>query len=117
MPPPYERLIFICTNQRPEGAPRPSCGRRGGEEIRAAFKKEIAARGLHTTIRATHSGCLDSCEAGPTVVVYPDDVWYGGVRVEDVPEILERHVLGGEPVERLRQQMPDKGARKLPLVR
>jgi (2Fe-2S) ferredoxin len=116
MPPPYERLVFICTNRRPEGAPKPSCAARGSEEVRTAFKRELAARGLVDVVRATSSGCLDACEQGVSVVIYPDDVWYGGVRVEDVPEIVESHVIGGRPVERLRQVLPSKGPRKLPLL-
>src|SRR5690606_1986341 len=88
MPPPYERHVFICTNKRPEGAPKPSCGHRGGEAVRDAFKKQLAALGLHKVVRANQSGCLDACEQGPSVVIYPDDVWYGGVRPEDVEEII-----------------------------
>ena len=56
-------------------------------------------------MRANQAGCLDLCELGPTVVVYPEQVWYAGVTVEDVPEIIERHLIGGEPVERL--QVPE----------
>ena len=52
-------------------------------------------------MRANTAGCLDACAYGPTVVVYPEGVWYGGVRPEDVPEIVERHLMGGEPVVRL----------------
>ena len=52
-------------------------------------------------MRANAAGCLDACAYGPSVVVYPEGVWYGHVRVEDVPEIVERHLIGGEPVERL----------------
>jgi (2Fe-2S) ferredoxin len=47
------------------------------------------------------SGCLDQCEHGPTVVVYPDAVWYGGVTPNDVDEIIESHIVNGKPVERL----------------
>jgi (2Fe-2S) ferredoxin len=57
---------------------------------------------MKRVFRATSSGCLDQCDLGVTVVVYPDDVWYGGVTVADVPEIVDRHVLGGEVVQRLR---------------
>jgi len=118
MPPPYERLVFVCTNRRPEGASRPSCANRGGEALRDAFKKELAARGLHTAVRATASGCLDACEQGPSVVVYPDDVWYGHVTLDDVKEIVEEHVIGGRPVERLRMRMEEKGPRRLaPVLR
>lgn len=70
--------------------------------MREAFKAELARRGLKGTIRANAAGCLDACALGPTVVVYPEGVWYGRVRPEDVPEIVQRHLLGGTPVERLR---------------
>lgn len=102
MPPPFERHVFICTNRRPDTAPRPSCSPRGSDAVRDAFKKQLALRGLHNRIRANASGCLDACEHGPSLVVYPDEVWYGGVTVEDVPELIEEHIIGGRPVERLR---------------
>ena len=53
-------------------------------------------------MRANASGCLDACEFGVSVVVYPEQVWYGGVTTADVDEIVERHLIGGEVVERLR---------------
>lgn len=115
MPPPYERHVFVCTNRRPEGAPRPSCAHRGGEAIRDAFKRELAARGLHRTIRANTAGCLDACEYGASVVVYPEGVWYGGVTESDVREIVEEHLVGGRPVERLRIRFPE-AEKKLPVV-
>jgi len=52
-------------------------------------------------VRANKSGCLDQCELGPTVVVYPEAIWYGQVRPEDVDEIIESHIVGGRPVQRL----------------
>jgi (2Fe-2S) ferredoxin len=66
------------------------------------FKDAVAACGLKATVRANKAGCLDQCEHGPNVVVYPDEIWYGGVRLEDVTEIVESHIAGGVPVERLR---------------
>lgn len=70
-------------------------------EVRDALKAELTKRGLSKQIRANNSGCLDQCEHGVAVVVYPEQVWYGGVTVDDVPELVEKHLIGGEPVTRL----------------
>jgi (2Fe-2S) ferredoxin len=58
--------------------------------------------GLGSKVRINKSGCLDQCEHGPTVVVYPEAVWYGNVRPEDAEAIVTEHLVGGRPVERLR---------------
>lgn len=100
----FERHIFVCTNQRPAGNPRGCCDPEGLGILQLAFKKELSERGLKATVRANRAGCLDQCEHGPTVVVYPEGVWYGGVTVGDVPEIIDSHIVNGEPVERLRLQ-------------
>lgn len=97
----YRHHVFVCENRRAPDDPRGCCAAKGSEAIRAAFKEEIARRGLKREIRANSAGCLDACADGPTVVVYPEGVWYGHVRVEDVPEIVERHLVHGEPVQRL----------------
>jgi len=99
--PRFRHHIFVCENERPAGDPRGSCGPRGGSAVREAFKAELRRRGLNGQIRANAAGCLDGCAYGPTVVVYPEGVWYGGVKPEDVPEIVERHLIGGQPVARL----------------
>jgi (2Fe-2S) ferredoxin len=98
----FRHHVFVCENRRREGDPRGSCAVRGSEAVRDAFKAELARRGLKGVVRANGAGCLGACALGPTVVVYPEGVWYGHVRPEDVPEIVERHLLGGQPVERLR---------------
>jgi (2Fe-2S) ferredoxin len=97
----FRHHVFICENHRPAGDPRGSCTERGGEAVKSAFKEELAKRGLKGVIRANGAGCLDACSFGPSVVVYPEGTWYGGVTPADVPEIIERHLLGGQPVERL----------------
>jgi (2Fe-2S) ferredoxin len=98
----FRHHLFICENRRPEGSPRGCCAARGGEAVKQAFKAELARRGLSKEIRANSAGCLDLCEQGPVVVVYPEGTWYVGVRPEDVAEIVEQHLVGGRPVERLR---------------
>ena len=69
--------------------------------MRDAFKKGLKSRGLTGRIRANTAGCLDACEFGPSAVVYPDCIWYGGITVDDVDEIIESHLLNDVPVERL----------------
>ncbi len=107
--PHFDRHVFVCTNERGADHPRGSCKARGGAEVRDALKKELAARGLAKSIRANAAGCLDQCERGVTIVVYPEQVWYGGVTVADVPELVERHLINGEPVVRLRLLDPPAG--------
>ena len=99
--PPYRLHIFTCTNRRPDDNPKGSCAQKGSEAIHQRFKEELARLGLKGQVRANTAGCMDACAFGVTVVVYPEGVWYGRVRPEDVPEIVERHLLGGEPIARL----------------
>lgn len=100
--PQLERHVFVCTNTRPDGHPRGCCKGRGGEAIRNVLKTAAAQAGLGDRVRVNVAGCLDQCEHGPVIVVYPEQVWYGFVKVEDVAEIVESHLLRGQPVERLR---------------
>ena len=83
------------------------------KKIHKAFKEQVAKAGLKGKVRVNNSGCLDQCGHGPNVVVYPEGVWYSHLTVEDVPEIIEDHLIGGRPVERLRYHPPKKGANKL----
>jgi (2Fe-2S) ferredoxin len=99
--PKFQKHIFICTNTREEGHPRGSCDPAHTGELLHAFKTEVSVRGLKGKVRANKAGCLDQCEHGPNVVVYPDAVWYGHVQPADVEEIMESHIVGGKPVERL----------------
>lgn len=99
--PRYSKHIFICTNQRSSDHPRGSCDPNGCGELHRAFKTKLAKCGVNTEVRANKAGCLDQCEHGPSVVVYPEGIWYGGVTVKDVDEIVESHILGNKPVERL----------------
>ncbi|MEK7833175.1 MAG: (2Fe-2S) ferredoxin domain-containing protein [Acidobacteriota bacterium] len=100
--PNFDQHIFVCTNQRPPENPRGSCDPDGLGGLQLLFKQELAARGLKTSVRANRAGCLDQCEHGPTVVIYPEAVWYGGVTAADVPEIVESHIVNQVPVARLR---------------
>ena len=104
--PSFERHVFVCVNERDPDHPKGSCKARGGIAVRDLLKKELAARGLRDVIRANNAGCLDQCERGVAIVVYPEQVWYGGVTTADVAEIIDRHLIGGEVVERL--LLPDQ---------
>lgn len=96
----FEKHIFICVNQR-TGTEKLSCGETKGLELVAAFKKEINDLKLPTKIRAQKAGCLDVCNYGPTVVVYPEGVFYIGVELTDVKEIVTDHIVNNKPVKRL----------------
>lgn len=97
----YDKHIFICTNQRPDGHQKGCCHSKGADEVRARFKTGIKERSLNLQMRANAAGCLDACEYGVAAVVYPDAIWYGGITVDDVDEIIESHLIGDRPVERL----------------
>src|SRR5260370_12011408 len=109
MPPPFRKHVFICINDRSPGDPRGSCAQKGSESLLKAFKRALQEHGLSGSIRANRAGCLDNCAQGCSVVVYPEGVWYGHVTEADVPEIVERHLLGDHPVERLRLFAPREG--------
>ena len=100
--PEFKHHLFICTNEREDSANRPSCLPKGSKKLKAAFKDAIKDAGLKHSVRANESGCLDQCEHGPVVVVYPEAVWYGFVKESDVAEIVAEHLVHGRPVERLR---------------
>jgi len=96
-----QRHVFVCTNERAPTNPKGCCLHKGSDKVRDQLKKRLYDIGLKGVVRANSAGCLDQCEHGVTVVVYPEQVWYGGVTAADVPEIVDRHILAGEFVERL----------------
>lgn len=97
----FEKHIFICENKRDPDNPRGCCAGKGSAILRELFKKRLKELGLNSKIRANSSGCLDACEFGPSVVIYPEQIWYGGVQHEDVEEIIQSHIIKNEPVKRL----------------
>ena len=96
----FEKHIFICTNQRAPGEKK-SCGEACGLELVNEFKKQLKNNGLKGRMRAQKSGCLDACEYGPTVVVYPEGIYYGAVTLADIKEIVDDHLIHDRPVKRL----------------
>ncbi len=97
----YQRHVFICINERPAGHPKGCCLEKGSAAIRDTMKAELHKRGLSGVVRANNSGCLDACAFGPSMVIYPEGIWYGGVKKEDVPEIIEQTILRGTVIQRL----------------
>ncbi len=110
----YERHIFICINERPADNPKGCCLLKGSAEIRERFKMRLKELGLNKRVRANTAGCLDACATGPTVVIYPEAVWYQGVSAADVEEIIQKHVVGGEVVERLLMPASAAGPKVFP---
>jgi (2Fe-2S) ferredoxin len=97
----FQRHVFVCVNERELSDKRGCCAAKGGADVAAAFKEKLYAAGLKRIVRPNKAGCLDQCARGVTVVVYPEGVWYGGVTVADVDEIIAEHIQGGRPVRRL----------------
>lgn len=96
----YDKHIFICTNQRAPGT-RVCCGEENGLKLVAEFKKQLKDKKLPIAVRAQKSGCLDICEHGPSLVVYPDGVFYKQVQLTDISEIIDSHIMNNIPVERI----------------
>lgn len=99
--PPFSSHIFVCCNTRAAGHPRGCCDPDGSAQLRDCFKQELRQRKLGPLVRANQAGCLDQCELGPTVVIYPQAIWYGGVTPADVPRIIEETIQGGRVLDDL----------------
>ena len=97
----YRYHLFFCINEREDG--RACCGRHGAKALRDYLKAQVKGAGLSGPggVRVNTAGCLDRCDLGPVLVVYPDAVWYTYVDREDLDEILQKHLIQGERVERL----------------
>jgi (2Fe-2S) ferredoxin len=106
--PVYERHVFVCT--RGEWCPSVDGD---GLGVHAALKAAVRAADLSGHVRVNHSGCFSQCGNGPMAVVYPDGVWYAALTPADAAEILESHILGGTPVERLRYDPAEGGSHQL----
>ena len=95
--------ILVCTNSRPPGHPKPSCGAAGSQNILMALNMGLIERGVEPgEVLVTGSTCLGPCEQGPTVVVYPDGIWYAQVKESDVGTILDEHIKKGQPASSLK---------------
>ncbi len=97
----YKRHIFVCLNERPKDHPKGCCLTKESAGVRDALKAELVTRKIAGTVRVNNAGCLDACAFGPSLVIYPEGIWYGGVTRDDVAEIVERTLINGEVIERL----------------
>lgn len=95
----YKKHIFICTNQRNDG--RRCCGEEHGLKLVAEMKRLLKEKGINKEIRAQRAGCLDACDYGPSMVVYPEGVFYGKVQLGDIEQIVNEHLINNNIVERL----------------
>ncbi|HBV21647.1 MAG TPA: 2Fe-2S ferredoxin [Nitrosomonas sp.] len=98
----YQHHVFFCTNQRVGNAA--CCNNMGAQELRDYAKSRIKALKLQgkNKVRINNAGCLDRCEEGPIIVVYPEEVWYTYIDTEDIDEIINEHLVNGRIVERLK---------------
>ncbi len=103
----YEAHVFCCVNERPAGHARGCCKSKGAEALRNYMKARAKELGLNN-VRINQSGCLDRCELGPTMVIYPEGIWYSYGSIEEAEEILQSHLIGGKRVARLMLQPGDK---------
>lgn len=103
----FERHVLCCNNQRAPGHPRSCCADRGAKPLMDYLAKRIDELGIED-IKITEVGCMERCELGPTVVVYPEAVWYTYENEDDVDEIIDRHFRKGEVVERLNLEVEQK---------
>jgi (2Fe-2S) ferredoxin len=95
------QYLMVCLNRRADGSPKGSCAERGSEEIYKALRAALKERGMaRVEARAVSCSCLDACVTGPSILVEPDHVMYGGVTMADLPEILDA-IERGETVGRL----------------
>ncbi len=98
----FNHHVFFCCNQR--DGDRACCNNHGAQELRDYAKQRLKELGLAGPgkARINQAGCMDRCEEGPVIVVYPEAVWYTYVDRDDIDEIIDEHLRHGRIVERLR---------------
>jgi (2Fe-2S) ferredoxin len=99
-PPWFSAHVFVCCNRRPDGHRRGSCAASGSEKLKDYMKARAKELGLKG-VRVNQAGCLDRCEFGPVIVIYPEGIWYRAETREDVDEILTAHLQAGGRARRL----------------
>jgi (2Fe-2S) ferredoxin len=96
----YKAHVFVCTNEREPGHPRGCCKEKGSVDLRDYMKAKAKELGIKN-VRINNAGCLDRCELGPNMVIYPEGVWYRASNFEEIDEVLQKHLIEGGRVERL----------------
>jgi (2Fe-2S) ferredoxin len=98
----FQHHVFFCINERNDG--RACCADRNAQALQEYAKKRLKTLDMNGPgkIRINKAGCLDRCEEGPVLVVYPEGVWYTYIDEEDIDEIVDSHLIAGKPVERLK---------------
>ncbi|NIR50815.1 (2Fe-2S) ferredoxin domain-containing protein [candidate division KSB1 bacterium] len=102
----FKQHYFVCINARPPFT-KPSCGPQNSNQILILLQEEVEKHGLLNDIKVTGCACLGPCEEGPVLVVYPEGTWYANLTLEDINEIVESHMLQGQPVRRLLYDWPE----------
>lgn len=101
----YDAHVLVCAGG--------DCKKRGSKGVYKALRSELRGRGMVGDVRVDSVDCLGLCKHGPNAVVYPGGTWYLGLGEESVPEVVERHLGGGEPVGHLAAELrPRKRRRK-----
>jgi (2Fe-2S) ferredoxin len=108
----YKTHIFCCTNERPAGHVRGCCKEKSAETLRNYMKARVKELGIENC-RINTAGCLDRCELGPVMVIYPEGIWYSCKTKEDVDEVIAAHLRGGEIVTRLQLKDDEKPVKSL----
>ena len=104
----FQKHLFICNNERGADNPKGCCSRAGSPALLDYMKKRVHELGLKGIVRVNKAGCLDACQFGPSMVVYPDETWYAPRSIEDMEEILQEHVQNDRIVDRLLIQFEKK---------
>jgi (2Fe-2S) ferredoxin len=102
----YKAHVFVCTNEREPGHPRGCCKEKGSVDLRDYMKAKAKELGIKN-VRINNAGCLDRCELGPNMVIYPDGVWYRATNFEEIDEVLQKHLIEGGRVEKLMMKPGD----------
>ena len=102
---PYEKHVFVCTQQKPDGIP--SCAAAGGEALLEKLRADVAEAGLLGRVHVASCGCVGLCERGPNVLVQPDGAWYTHVAPAETGRLVAEHLAGGRPLEGRDDPPPD----------